>query len=154
MALSFSLTEAQEALRQRVRAFAHDELAPQAASRYAGGEYPVDLIRRLGELGLCGLPFPSAYGGGDAGLLELCLAIEEIGRVDQSLGLTLESAVSLGAMPICRFGTEEQRRRWLPPLLRGERVAGFGLTEPGGGSDAGGLATTARQDGGGWVIEG
>jgi butyryl-CoA dehydrogenase len=151
---SFDLTPAQAEVRRRARAFAVEQVAPSAAERYARGEYPVDLVRELGRAGLLGLPFPQEAGGGGGGLLELCLAVEEIGRVDQSLGITLESAISLGAMPIHRFGTEEQRSRWLPSLISGERVAGFGLTEPGGGTDTAGLATTAVLDGDSWVING
>ena len=153
--LSFDLTAAQAEVRQRARAFAVQMVAPGAAERYALGQYPVDLVRDLGRVGLLGLPFPARFGGGGGGgMLELCLAIEEIGRVDQSLGITLESAVSLGAMPIYRFGTQQQQRRWLPPLISGEQVAGFGLTEPGGGTDTAGLTTTAVLDGDSWVING
>jgi short/branched chain acyl-CoA dehydrogenase len=152
--LSFDLTTAQTEVRRRARSFATEKVAPGAAERYASGEYPVDLVREMGRAGLLGLPFPTERGGGGGGLLELCLAIEEIGRIDQSMGITLESAISLGAMPIHRFGTEEQRRRWLPPLINGEQVAGFGLTEPGGGTDTAGLTTTAVRDGDSWVING
>src|SRR5919112_672926 len=144
--LSFDLAPAQEEVRRRARAFAVQKVAPGAAERYARGEYPVDLVREMGRTGLLALPFPAEWGGGGGGLLELCLAVEEVGRVDQSLGITLESTVSLGAMPIHRFGTPEQRRRWLPSLISGEEVAGFGLTEPGGGTDTAGLATTAVLD--------
>jgi short-chain 2-methylacyl-CoA dehydrogenase len=152
--LSYDLTPAQEELRARARAFAVEEVAPGAAERYARGEYPVELVREMGRAGLLALPFPVEYGGGGGGLLELCLAVEEIGRLDQSLGITLESTVSLGAMPIHRFGTPEQRRRWLPSLISGDAVAGFGLTEPDGGTDTAGLATTAVLDGDSWVING
>src|SRR3712207_430105 len=106
------------------------------------------------ELGLFGLPFPEEYGGSGADFLTLCLAIEELARVDSSLAITLEAAVGLGAMPIWHFGTEEQKRKWLPPLATGEALAGFGLTEPGGGSDAGATRTTARVEDGQWVING
>ncbi|MBW3603950.1 MAG: acyl-CoA dehydrogenase family protein [Actinobacteria bacterium] len=148
------LTSRQRVVREQARAFATDEVAPVAAERYRRGEYPIDLVRRMGELGLIGLPFPREYGGQGMGLVELCLAIEEVGRVDQSLGITLESAVSLGAMPILRFGSAAQRQRWLPALVSGEQVAGFGLTEPTGGTDTAGLHTRAERDGDGWVIDG
>ena len=114
----------------------------------------------MGELGLFGIPFPEEYGGGGADLTTLCIAIEELGRVDQSLAITLEAGVGLGANPIYRFGTEEQRQRWLPDLCAGRALGGFGLTEPDAGSDAGGTRTTARLEGGGeagggeWVIDG
>ena len=152
--LSFDLTGAQEELRARVREFAERRIAPVAADLYRAGEFPVDLVREMGREGLFGLSVPEELGGSGGGLLELCLAVEEVGRVDQSLGITLESAALLGAGPLARCGTPEQRERWLPALLRGERVAGFGLTEPGGGSDTAGLRTRAVLDGDEWVIDG
>ena len=97
----------------------------------------------MGDLGLFGIPFPEEYGGGGADLTTLCIAIEELGRVDQSLAITLEAGVGLGANPIYRFGTEEQRQQWLPDLCAGRALGGFGLTEPDAGSDAGGTRTTA-----------
>ncbi|MDP8977761.1 MAG: acyl-CoA dehydrogenase family protein [Actinomycetota bacterium] len=154
MALSFALSEKQEQLRGTVRRFATEEVGPRARDLNTAGEFPLDLVHRMGELGLLGLPFPPEDGGAGADLLTFCLAVEEVGRVDQSLGITLESAVILGGMPLVRFGTEEQKRRWLPPLVRGERVAGFGLTEPTGGTDAAGLRTRATLDGDEWVIDG
>jgi alkylation response protein AidB-like acyl-CoA dehydrogenase len=114
----------------------------------------MDAVKQMAELGLFGLPFPEAYGGSGADFFTLCLAIEEIARVDSSLAITLEAAVGLGAMPIYRFGTEDQKQRWLPPLAAGESLAAFGLTEPEAGSDAGGTKTTARLDGGEWVLNG
>jgi alkylation response protein AidB-like acyl-CoA dehydrogenase len=109
----------------------------------------------MGKMGLFGLPFPEEYGGMGGDLLAVCLAIEELGRVDSSVAITLEAAVCLGAAPVYRFGTEEQKRQWLPALCAGEQLAAFGLTEPGGGTDVpGGMRTTARQDGGEWVISG
>jgi alkylation response protein AidB-like acyl-CoA dehydrogenase len=154
MSISFALTEEHQALRDVVRQFALEKVAPRAEEMNRTGEFPVDLVLQMGRMGLFGLPFPEAYGGSGGDFLSVCLAIEELGRVDQSLGITLEAAVSLGAMPIYRFGTEEQRRRWLPPLAAGERLAGFGLTEPGGGSHAGALRTRALRDIDGWVIDG
>lgn len=154
MTLSFALSEEHEELRRVVRQFAQDKVAPRAEAFNREQRLPLDLVAEMGEMGLFGLPFPSELGGMDGDFLSLCLAIEEIGRVDQSLGITLEAAVGLGAMPIWLFGTDEQRERWLPPLARGEALAGFGLTEPGSGSDAGGLRTTARRDGDEWVLDG
>jgi short/branched chain acyl-CoA dehydrogenase len=154
MALSFELTSEQEELKRLVRQFAVDKVAPRAEEMNARHEFPVDLVRQMGDMGLFGLPFPEEYGGSGGTFLDLCLAIEEIGRVDQSLGITLEAAVGLGASPIWEFGTEEQKRKYLPQLASGQKLAGFGLTEPGGGSDAGGLRTTAKRDGDHWVING
>jgi alkylation response protein AidB-like acyl-CoA dehydrogenase len=154
MAISFQLTDEQEEVRHVVRQFATDKVAPRAQEMNARRQFPLDLVGEMGEMGLFGLPFPVEYGGSGGSYLDLCLAIEEIGRVDQSLGITLEAAVGLGAMPIWKFGTEEQKRQWLPGLAEGRQLAGFGLTEPGGGSDAGGLRTTARRDGDEWVING
>jgi short-chain 2-methylacyl-CoA dehydrogenase len=154
MAISFKLTDEQEELRAVVRQFALDKVAPRAEEMNARGEFPTDLVQEMGRMGLFGLPFPEEYGGSGGTYLDLCLAIEELGRVDQSLGITLEAGVGLGAMPIYKFGTEEQKRELLPRLASGERLAGFGLTEPGGGSDAGGLTTRAVADGDGWVING
>jgi short-chain 2-methylacyl-CoA dehydrogenase len=154
LGISFALTDEQEELRRVIRQFALDKVAPRAEDMNERRELPMDLVHEMGEMGLFGLPFPDEYGGSGGTYLDLCLAIEEIGRVDQSLGITLEAAVGLGAMPIWKFGTEEQRRTLLPPLAAGQQLAGFGLTEPGGGSDAGGLRTRAVRDGDGWVING
>jgi short-chain 2-methylacyl-CoA dehydrogenase len=155
VALSFALTPEQEAFRQVVAAFADDVVAPAAAAFNAEGRFPVEIVRQMGQMGLFGIPFSSEYGGMDGDYLTLCLAIEELGRVDQSIGITLEAGVGLGAAPIAEFGTEEQKRRWLPELASGERLGGFGLTEAGGGSDVYGATTTkARRDGDEWVIDG
>ncbi|QBI20676.1 acyl-CoA dehydrogenase [Egibacter rhizosphaerae] len=151
---SFALTDEQAELQRVVRQFARERVAPRAEAFNARAELPLDLVGEMGQMGLFGLPFPEEVGGSGGTYLDLCLALEEIGRVDQSLGITLEAAVGLGAMPIYRFGSDEQRERWLPPLARGEQLAGFGLTEPGGGSDAGALRTRARWDGDAWVIDG
>ena len=154
MAISFDLTDEQRQLKDLVRQFAEEVIEPRAQQMNEEGLLPVDIVRQMGEIGLFGLPFEERYGGAGGTFTDLCLAIEELGRVDQSIGITLEAGVGLGANPIHKFGTEEQRERWLPPLARGEKLAGFGLTEPGGGSDAGGLRTTARRDGDEWVING
>jgi short/branched chain acyl-CoA dehydrogenase len=137
-----------------VRAFTDEAIRPRVERWDAEHELPLEAVKQMAELGLFGLPFPERYGGADADWLTLCLAIEEIAHVDSSLAITLEAAVGLGAMPVYRFGTEEQRRRWLPPLVAGDALAGFGLTEPGGGSDAGATQTTARLEGGEWVLNG
>ena len=131
------LSDEHEALRKSVEAFARDVVAPQAEHADRTGEFPYDVIRQMGEMGLFGLPFPEEYGGMGGDFLALCLAIEELARVDSSVAITLEAAVGLGSMPVFRFGSDEQKQQWLPSLCRGEALAAFGLTEPGGGSDAG-----------------
>jgi alkylation response protein AidB-like acyl-CoA dehydrogenase len=148
------LSEEHEALRATVAQFARDEVAPVIGDLYAKGEFPYEIVAKMARLGLFGLPFPEEYGGMGGDYLALCVAIEELARVDSSVAITLEAAVSLGAMPIYRFGTQEQKREWLPRLTSGEMLAGFGLTEPGGGSDAGATRTTAVLDGDEWVING
>jgi alkylation response protein AidB-like acyl-CoA dehydrogenase len=148
------LSDEHEALRASVEAFARDVVAPQAEESDRTGELPYDVIRQMGEMGLFGLPFPEEYGGMGGDFLALCLAIEELARADSSVAITLEAAVGLGSMPVYRFGTDEQRKEWLPSLCSGERLAAFGLTEPGGGSDAGSPRTRAALDGGEWVVNG
>ena len=147
-------TDEQQALRTLVRDFAEGEIAPHAERWDADHTFPTDVVRKMGDLGLFGIPFPEEYGGGGADLTTLCIAIEELARVDQSLAITLEAGVGLGANPIYRFGTEAQRQTWLPELCSGRALGGFGLTEPDAGSDAGGTRTTARLDGHDWVIDG
>ncbi len=152
---SFELTPEQEEFRKVVATFADEVVAPEATEFNAAGRFPVEIVRQMGEMGLFGIPFSSTYGGMDGDYLTLCLAIEELGRVDQSIGITLEAGVGLGAAPIDEFGTDEQKQRWLPELCRGEKLGAFGLTEPGGGSDVFGTARTrAVQDGDEWVIDG
>ncbi|MEU8000693.1 acyl-CoA dehydrogenase family protein [Catellatospora sp. NPDC049111] len=152
----FGLSEEHRELRDTVRRFAQDKVAPVIGDLYERHEFPYDLVRQMGEMGLFGLPFPSEFGGMDGDYLALCIVLEELARVDSSLSITLEAAISLGAMPIYRFGSDEQKKRWLPALIKGEALAGFGLTEPGAGSDAGGTRTTARlsEDGSEWIING
>jgi butyryl-CoA dehydrogenase len=149
-------TDEQQALRKLVRDFAEGEIAPHAEHWDAEHRFPTDVVRKMGDLGLFGIPFPEEYGGGGADLTTLCIAIEELGRVDQSLAITLEAGVGLGANPIFRFGTEAQRQEWLPDLCAGRALGGFGLTEPDAGSDAGGTRTTAVLDdaAGEWVVNG
>ena len=152
--MDFDLAPEQRDFVATIRDFVDSEIRPNAERWDEEGELPLDAVKQMAGLGLFGLPFPEEYGGSGADFLTLCLAIEEIARVDSSLAITLEAAVGLGAMPIYKFGTEEQRRRWLPPLASGESLAGFGLTEPGGGSDAGATRTSATIEGSEWVING
>ena len=148
------LNAEQEQLRQTVAAFARDVVAPVSAHHDATKTFPYEVVRQMGELGLFGLPFPEEYGGMGGDLFALCLALEELGRVDQSVAITLEAGVSLGAMPIFRFGNESQKEEWLPRLCAGRALGAFGLTEPGAGSDAGGTRTTARLHEGSWIVNG
>jgi butyryl-CoA dehydrogenase len=152
----FELTDDHEAFRRVVRDFADKEIAPHVEAWDRDAHFPVETVLAMGELGLFGLPFPEAVGGSGAGLTELCIAIEEIARVDQSLSITLEAAVGLGANPIYQFGTEEQRQEWLPDLVAGRALGAFGLTEPEAGSDAGATRTRAVRDeaAGEWVVDG
>ncbi len=152
--MDFSLEPEQEEFRKIVRAFAEEVVAPRAEAMDRAEELDEDVLDQMAGMGLFGLPFPERYVGMGADYLTLCLAVEELARVDSSVAITLEAAVSLGAMPIYRFGSERQRERWLPPLARGERLGAFGLTEAGGGSDAGALRTRARLEGDEWVIDG
>jgi alkylation response protein AidB-like acyl-CoA dehydrogenase len=154
MTLSLDLEPEYAALASTVREFADEVISPVAAHHDREHSFPYDVIAKMGQMGLFGLPFPEEYGGMGGDYFGLCLAIEEIARVDQSVAITLEAGVSLGAMPIFRFGTQEQRERLLPDLVAGRRLAAFGLTEPDAGSDASGLRTQARLDGDEWVING
>lgn len=152
--MDFRLSEEQEALRETVRDFAVREVAPVIGDFCEREEFPYALVKRMGDMGLFGLPFAEEHGGMGGDYFVLCLALEEIARVDSSVAITLEAGVSLGAMPIARFGTPAQQEEWLPRLCSGEILGAFGLTEPGGGSDAGATRTTARLDGDEWVIDG
>ncbi len=152
--LDTRLTEEQEQLRKTVEEFAREVVAPVAAYHDETRTFPYAVVRQMGEMGLFGLPFPEKYGGMGGDYFTLCLALEELGRVDQSVAITLEAGVSLGAMPVFRFGTEQQKQRWLPALCAGTELGAFGLTEPGAGSDAGGTRTTARLEDGHWVLNG
>ncbi|MER1997629.1 MAG: acyl-CoA dehydrogenase family protein [Arthrobacter sp.] len=151
---SFELSEEHQVLSDTVREFAEEVVAPVAAQHDAEHSFPYKVVEQMGEMGLFGLPFPEEYGGMGGDYFALALALEQLARIDQSVAITLEAGVSLGAMPIYRFGTEEQKQRWLPPLASGTALAGFGLTESEAGSDAGGTRTTARLEGGEWVING
>ncbi|MEU6411275.1 acyl-CoA dehydrogenase family protein [Microbispora sp. NPDC046933] len=142
-------------LRKSVEEFAREVVAPVIGDYYERCEFPYDIVRKMGAMGLFGLPVPEEYGGMGGDYFALCLALEELARVDSSVAITLEAAVSLGEMPILRFGTDAQKQRWLPKMAAGETLGAFGLTEPGGGSDVpGGMRTTAVLDGGEWVING
>jgi len=157
--MSYELAPEHEQFRRTVRDFAEKEIAPHAAEWDRAHHFPVDVVHRMGDLGLFGLTAPEEYGGAglegsDGGFTSLCVAIEELGRVDQSMGITLEAAVGLGINPILTYGTEEQKQQWLPDLVAGRRLAGFGLTEPGAGSDAGATRTRATLADGEWVIDG
>ena len=152
--MEFDLAAEQQEFVKTVRAFVDDAIRPHAERWDEEHELPLEAVKQMGELGLFGLPFPEEYGGSGADFFTLCLAIEEIARVDSSLAITLEAGVGLGAMPVYRFGTEEQKQQWLPPLASGEALAGFGLTEPGAGSDAGSLLTNAKLVEGEWIING
>jgi len=154
--VDFDLTDEQESFRKVVRDFARAEIAPHAEAWDRDHTFPVDVVLAMGRLGLFGLPFPEEYGGGGSDFTTLCVAIEEIARVDQSMAITLEAGVGLGANPIFTYGTEAQKQRWLPQLCAGTALGGFGLTEPEAGSDAGGTRTRAvlDDDAGEWVIDG
>jgi alkylation response protein AidB-like acyl-CoA dehydrogenase len=154
MSVTEDLTAEYDELRKTVADFAQSVVAPVSAKHDAEHSFPYDIVRQMGEMGLFGLPFPEEYGGMGGDYFALSLALEELGKVDQSVAITLEAGVGLGAMPIFRFGSEEQKQRWLPDLIAGRALAGFGLTEPGAGSDAGATATTAKLDGDDWVING
>jgi short-chain 2-methylacyl-CoA dehydrogenase len=152
--MDLNLSEEHEALRATVEDFARKEVAPVIGDLYERAEFPYEIVRQMGQMGLFGLPIAESYGGMGGDYFALCLALEELARIDSSVAITLEAGVSLGAMPIYRFGTEEQKQRWLPELTAGEKLGAFGLTEAGGGSDAGATRTTARLDGDEWVING
>jgi short-chain 2-methylacyl-CoA dehydrogenase len=152
--MNFELDEEYQDLSDTVRDFADEVIAPVSARYDEAHAFPYEIVAQMGEMGLFGLPFPEEYGGMGGDYFALCLALEQIARVDQSVAITLEAGVSLGAMPIHRFGTDEQRQQWLPQLASGQALAGFGLTEPEAGSDAGGTRTTAKREDGQWVING
>ncbi|MET1074135.1 MAG: acyl-CoA dehydrogenase family protein, partial [Umezawaea sp.] len=152
--LDFRLDEDYEALRKTVEEFAREEVAPVIGDLYERCEFPYEIVAKMGRMGLFGLPFPEEHGGMGGDYFALCLALEELARVDSSVAITLEAGVSLGAMPLFRFGTDEQRAQWLRRMCAGEVLGAFGLTEPGGGSDAGAMRTTAKLEDGHWVLNG
>jgi len=152
--MDYRLDDDHETLRKTVEEFARDVVAPQAERLDATQEFPYDIVRQMGQMGLFGLPFPEEYGGMGGDYFALCLALEELARADSSVAITLEAGVALGAMPIYRFGTEKQKQTWLPDLVAGRTLGAFGLTEPSGGTDAGATRTTARIEDGHWLING
>jgi len=154
--MTYELSREHEEFRRSVREFALAEIAPHAAQWDRDHHFPVDVVQQMGKLGLFGLTAPEEFGGAgeDGDFTSLCVAIEELGRVDQSMGITLEAAVGLGINPILTFGTDEQKQGWLPDLVAGQALAGFGLTEPGAGSDAGATRTKAELVDGEWVVNG
>lgn len=152
--MSFDLSADHELFRKVVREFAESEVRPHVAQWDREHYFPTELVAQMGELGLFGLVVPEEYGGSAADFTSLCVAIEELGRVDQSIGITLSAGVGLGINPILTFGSDEQKQRWLPDLVAGRTLAGFGLTEPEAGSDAGATKTKAELVDGDWVING
>jgi short-chain 2-methylacyl-CoA dehydrogenase len=152
--MNLELTDTQRLVRDTVREFARAEIAPVAEELDRESAFPYELVARLGELGLMGIPFPEEYGGGGGDTLSYVLCVEELARVDSSVCITLAAHTSLGTMPIHLWGSDEQRREWMPALCAGERLAAFGLTEPEAGSDAGATRTRARLEDGEWVIDG
>lgn len=152
--MNFDFTDEQNALRSMVREFAEDRIAPNAGQWDADHHFPADVVREMGDLGLFGITADEEWGGAGADFTSLCIAIEEIARADQSMAITIEAGVGLGINPIHEFGSDEQKAKWLPDLVAGRTLAGFGLTEAEGGSDAGATATTAALDGDEWVING
>jgi alkylation response protein AidB-like acyl-CoA dehydrogenase len=152
--VDFELSEEYQELRKTVADFADEVVAPVSSKHDEEHSFPYDVVSQMADMGLFGLPFPEEYGGMGGDYFALALSLEELARVDQSVAITLEAGVSLGAMPIFRFGTEDQKNEWLPKLTSGRALAGFGLTEPEAGSDAGGTRTHAHRDGGQWVING
>ena len=152
--MDFDLTDEQELLRDTVRTFALERVAPVAAELDVEARFPYELVSELAELGLMGIPVPERYGGAGADTVSYAIAVEELARADSSVAITVAAHTSLGTMPILLFGSEEQRERWLPDLASGRRLAAFGLTEPGAGSDAGATRTTAELHDGSWVVNG
>jgi short-chain 2-methylacyl-CoA dehydrogenase len=152
--MDFDLSAEQRLIQSTVRDFARQEIAPVAEELDREKRFPYEIVAKLGELGLMGIPFPEEYGGGGGDTLSYALAIEELARIDASVCITVAAHTSLGTMPIYLWGTDEQKRDWLPELTAGKRLAAFGLTEPEAGSDAGNVRTTARLEDGEWVVNG
>ncbi len=152
--MDFDLTAEQELIRGTVRTFARERVAPVAAELDLEARFPYELVAEMADLGLMGIPIPDEYGGGGGDTVAYAIAIEELTRIDSSVAITVAAHTSLGTMPILLYGTDEQKQRWLPDLASGRRLAAFGLTEPGAGSDAGATRTTAELRNGSWVING
>ena len=152
--MNFELSPEHELIRRTVREFADEQVAPVAEELDREHRFPYELVEQMAELGLMGMPFPEEYGGGGTDTLSYAIAVEELTRVDSSVAITMAAHISLGTMPIFLFGTEEQKQEWLPELASGRKVAAFGLTEPGAGSDAGATRTRAEVRDGEWVVNG
>jgi len=152
--MNFELTKEQQMIREMVSDFAEKEIKPYARELDQKAEFPYETFKKMGELGLLGIPFPEKYGGSGGDTISYCIAVEEIGKACGGTGLSYAAAISLGASPIYYFGTEEQKKQWLVPMAKGETLGSFGLTEPNAGSDAGGTRTTAILDGNEYVING
>ncbi|MFI5027801.1 MAG: acyl-CoA dehydrogenase family protein [Solirubrobacterales bacterium] len=152
--MNFELSDEQRLLRDTVRDFARQEVAPVAEELDRTKSFPYEIVAKMGDLGLMGIPFPEEYGGGGADTLSYALAVEELARIDSSVCITMAAHTSLGTMPIHLWGDDDQKSEWMPQLCSGKRLAAFGLTEPEAGSDAGNVRTSARLDGGEWVIDG
>ena len=152
--MNFKLTEEHEMIRKMVRDFARNEVAPTAAERDEEERFDMDLFKKMAELGLTGIPWPEEYGGIGSDYLAYCIAIEELSRVCASTGVTLSAHTSLAGWPVYKFGTEEQKQKYLRPMALGEKIGAYGLTEPGSGSDAGGMRTTAKRDGDDYILNG
>src|SRR5919199_6994767 len=152
--MDFDLSPDHELIRRTVRDFAEQQVGPVAEELDRHKRFPYEIVRQLGDLGLMGIPFPEEYGGAGADSLAYALAVEELTRVDSSVAITMCAHTSLGTQPIYLYGTDEQKRRYLPDLCAGRKLGAFGLTEPEAGSDAGNVRTRARLDGGEWVVDG
>ena len=150
----FKTTDAHEELRKKIRKFAEEEIKPIAFSLDKNNEFPDEQIKKLGEMGMMGLPYPKEYGGAGLDILSYAIAVEELARVDGGAGVILSAHVSLGSYPIFAFGTEEQKKKYLVPLAKGEKIGAFGLTEPNAGSDAGGTETIAQDKGDHYLLNG
>ncbi len=152
--MNFQLSEEHEMIRKMVRDFAKNEVEPTAAERDEEERFDMDIFKKMADLGLTGIPFPEEYGGIGSDYLAYCIAVEELSRVCASTGVTLSAHTSLASWPIYKYGTEEQKQKYLVPLAQGTSIGGYGLTEPGSGSDAGGMRTTAKLDGDHYVLNG
>src|SRR5687767_11817362 len=152
--MDFDLNDEQRLLRDTVRDFARQQVAPVAEELDRTKAFPYELVKKMGDLGLMGIPFPEEHGGGGADTLSYALAVEELTRIDSSVAITMAAHTSLGTMPIYLFGNEQQKQDWLPVLTSGEKLAAFGLTEPEAGSDAGNVRTRAKLGDEGWTIDG
>lgn len=152
--MNFQLSEEHEMIRKTVRDFAQKEVEPTASERDEEERFDRTLFEKMAELGLTGIPWPEEYGGIGSDYLAYCIAIEELSRVDASIGVTLSAHTSLAGWPIYKFGSEEQKQKYLKPMAEGRKIGAYGLTEPGSGSDASAMKTTARRDGDDYILNG